>query len=380
MLDGRASFKLLRSLATQLKQNSMCNEPEIISEFLHICCDIIDHASDLLNDDSEFTQGVLSIHYLANLPLNCQRSSNISKLSTSLLLCLRKMNKSIRDVESIAANFFSNLWNLSNKTDESLNTLYKKLSLAILVHGGATYWNRVVEKLNSAVQDPSESSVEITSYVFLEFINYQKIHTEDLEVTWTSSLMQAWVLLMFLSKSCSDHQKCTGMLWQVIKGIEGEEELIWLIKLLLNFFESLHGARTTFSIETQPRTLCKEVQTVFLRTAVLTINRAATMLKQTQEWIKSHKTGLLAIMDLLLFFGGELHKYQGFIETLLQTDVQSLRLKCITRASFIVNHLVKVDASCIDRCSEIFLQMDDVISSQQENLKSLQSFISVLGS
>ena len=88
-IDGRTTFKLLRSLAAQLKINSSYKEDEdCVNEFVQACCATLGQSQDLTADDTEFTQGVLSLYHLVTLSLSSPDKSDICVLlSKTILVC-----------------------------------------------------------------------------------------------------------------------------------------------------------------------------------------------------------------------------------------------------------------------------------------------------
>lgn len=349
-----------------------------MNEFIYVCCDILDSSSDLLSDISEFTQGVLSLFYLVSTLAKSPSLPVISKIAETHLTCMRKVSSSIKDVESIAANFFSHLWNLANKAGTDLEHTYRVKSLAILVHGGSSFWNKVIDKLGSVIQEPSQPSRDIATQVFLEFLCYQKVH-QTTSMQWTSSIMQAWVLLMFSSKNSSEHQSCTDELLHLTKKMQVLDQTTWLMELVIYVFEALNGYGKTSSVHSLPFPLAEELRVVFIRSAVLTLNTASKIAKQPLEEAKLNKKAHLAVVDGLLIYSEELHKYPGLVETLCQAHVHQTQLKFLARSSILLYNMLRFDEFHADHWAAILRQSDSIISSKNEHLKKCFPFVAPIG-
>ena len=108
---------MLRSLVPQLKNSSTKEyEMEKVEELAETCCHIVIKCPHVGVDDAEFTQRVSSIYDLFAHFLNAKNSYyNIGLLLLkTTTTCLQQKKNHLQDVESIAENLFSKVWNLSS--------------------------------------------------------------------------------------------------------------------------------------------------------------------------------------------------------------------------------------------------------------------------
>lgn len=65
-------------------------------------------------------QGLLALYHLAAhfLDKSAECGAVVERLSSTVLRCLRGARRNVRDVESIAGNFYLNLWNAATKANQ----------------------------------------------------------------------------------------------------------------------------------------------------------------------------------------------------------------------------------------------------------------------
>ncbi len=88
---------------------------------------------------------------------------------------------------------------------------YRSVALLILVHGGSTHWNRLIEKLITDVQEPYNTSFQLAESIFDELLSYCN-NLKLKESYCVSSLLQVWTCLVLSSKSSNQHHDRTSKL------------------------------------------------------------------------------------------------------------------------------------------------------------------------
>ena len=343
-------------MAAQLKINSSYKEDEdCVNEFVQACCATLGQSQDLTADDTEFTQGVLSLYHLVTLSLSSPDKSDICVLlSKTILVCLRKIDKSLKDVQSIAANLFSQVWSIGNKVSSELCLSYRSVALLILVHGGKNFWNRLIEKLTFIVQEPCKTSFQLVGSVFDEVLLYCNNHKVKGSFC-VSSLLQVWTHLVLLSNSSNLHQDRTSKLKLFAKEIE---EISSLIELVLNLFEVSDVREVDFSPQKWNNLLDKDFQVAFIRISILTLNYLNVVLNQSAETKLDRTNQLVSIINFLLYICQEGDHLGSVVEANLQMDPINFRIKCLTRACSASFHLIKIDFSKVYLSQTVFYHID----------------------
>lgn len=363
-VDGRVTFKLLRSLVTQLKINSGSKDEDSVREFVQICCATLDKSQDLTADDTEFTQGILSLYHLVTLYISTFDKSEICvMLSKTILVCLRKISKTLKDVESIAANFFAQVWNVANKVSDELCLSYRSLALSVLVHGGSTYWNRVIDKLVVVVQEPSSGSLQLAGCVFDEFVLYFNNHVIK-GSHCTTSLLQVWAHLVLLSSSTHHHEDRTSKLKLLAKEIQESKQIYGIIDLVLNLFGANDGDQVDMFSVKWNNFLTKDYHIILVRIVVLALGYSNGVSNQSVETKWERKNQIVSVINLLLYFYQEGDRLGSVIEANLQMDSTNLRNKCLSRACSVSYHLLKLDPSKIVHCQTVIHYVDQFIKQE----------------
>ncbi|XP_057379312.1 uncharacterized protein LOC130701372 [Daphnia carinata] len=363
-VDGRITFKLLRSLVTQLKINSGSKDEDSVREFVQICCAILDCSQDFTAEDAEFTQGVLSLYHLVTLYISTFDKSDICvMLSKTILGCLRKVSKTLKDVESIAANFFAQVWNVANKVSDELCLSYRSLALTVLVHGGSSYWNRVIDKLVVVVQEPSSGSFQLTGCVFDEFVLYFNNHVVKGSQCITP-LLQVWAHLVLLSSPTHHHEDRTQKLKLLAKEIQESKQIYGIIDLVLNLFGPNDGDQVDMFSANWANFVTKDYQIILVRIIVLALGYSNGVSNQSVETKWERKKQIVSVINLLLYFYQEGDRLGSVIEANLHMDPTNLRNKCLSRACSISYHLLKLDPSKIVDCQTVIHYVDQFINQE----------------
>lgn len=363
-IDGRTTLKLLRSLVTQLKINSGNKDEESVQEFVHICCATLDNSRDLMVDDAEFTQGILSLYHLVVLYINSLDDSEIFlRLSKTILGCLRKINKTIKDVESIAANFFAQVWNNANKVTSEQCFSYRSVALSVLVHGGNTYWNRVIDKMMFAVQESSNASLQLARCVFDEFLLY--FNNRLIKGShYATSLLQIWAQVVLLSSSTQQYEDPTFKLKLLAQEIQENKQIYSIIDLVLNLFGANNGDQVDMFSMNWNHFLNKDYQIILVRIVILALGYPNSSQSADTKW--ERKNQIISVVNLLLYFYQEGDQLGPIIEANLQMDATNLRHKCLFRACTISNHLLKLDPSKIANCQSVMHHVDHCIQQLKD--------------
>ena len=188
---------------------------EKVEELAKTCCQIVMKCPNVGVDDAEFTQGVLSMYHLFTHFLNLENSYyNIGLLllkTTST--CLQLKNNHLKDVESIVANLFSKVWNLSSdKLEDHEMSSFRQAALALLIHlGSRLFWNRTIDKIFAINQEPSSTSCHLSEAAFDALVTYYENHSEDIHEI-VPYLLQIWTQLVQLSTSPNQHKDHTSKL------------------------------------------------------------------------------------------------------------------------------------------------------------------------
>lgn len=346
-------------MASQLKINpSNKDEEDCVNELIQVCCAGLDQSQDLTTDDTEFTQGVLSLYHLVTLSLNSPDKSEICVLlSKTILVCLRKIDKSLKDVQSIAANLFSQVWSISNKVNSELCFSYRSVALLMLVHGGTNFWNRLIEKLTFIVQEPSNASFQLAGSVFDEVLLYCNNHKVKGSFC-VSSLLQVWTHLVLLSNSSNLHQDRTSKLKLLAKEIQENYQVVSsLIELVLNLFGD-SDKEIDFSPHKWNNLLNNDFQIAFVRITTLTLNYLSVVINQSVETKWDRKNQIISIINLLLYICQEGDRLGSVVEANTQMDPINWRIKCLTRACSASFHLIKLDFSKIFLCQTVFYHIN----------------------
>ncbi len=343
------------------------------------CCAILDCSQDFTAEDAEFTQGVLSLYHLVTLLLTSEENSEICvMLSKTFLSCIRKFDKTLKDVESIVANFFAQMWSVANKVNSELAFIYRSLSLVISVHSGSNYWNRVIDKLIVAVQETSSASFKLAGSVFDEFLLYFSNHTVK-GSHGVSSLLQVWTHLVFHSSSSNQHEDRTTKLKSKAKDIQESKQVTWLIDLVLNLFKS-NDKEIDMSSKNWKHFLTKDFEVVMVRIVILALNYSGVALSQSAETKWDRKNQMASTINILLHFCQEVDRLGAVAEANMQIDPTNLRIRCLSRACSISFHLVKLDLSKIDLCKTVFHHVDQLYTQGiKDQGKGSSNIISIAG-
>lgn len=379
-LDGRTTFKFTRSLATQFKIDQSNINEESVKDFIQGCCASLDSAQDLTADDTEFTQGVLSLYHLVRFSISSSGddSETCVMLLKTFLSCLRKLNKSLNDVESIAANFFVQVWNFANKVNSEQSFVYKDMALTIFVHAGSTYWNRLIDKLNGTVQESISASFQMTRSVFDEFVLYWDSHTE-LGSHGVTSLLQVWTFVVMSSKSSNQHQDRTTKLRLLHDKIQESKEVSWLIDLVLSLFGA-SDKEIEISSKKVVDCLARNLEIVLVRIVFLALNATSLAPNQCTETKSNWKNQFTSIVSLLLHFSEQIDQFEAVVEEMQMKPV-ALSMKCLIRACSISNQLLKLDPSMLCMCLSVFDSCDNFHKQGMNgHLKDMSNFNSFLSS
>lgn len=343
------------------------------------CCAILDCSQDFTAEDAEFTQGVLSLYHLVTVFITSEENSEICvMLSKTFLSCIRKFDKTLKDVESIVANFFAQMWSVANKVNSELAFTYRSLSLVISVHSGSSYWNRVIDKLIVAVQETSSASFKLAGSVFDEFLLYFSNHTVK-GSQGVSSLLQVWTQLVFHSSSSNQHEDRTTKLKSKAKDIQESKQVTWLIDLVLNLFKS-NDKEIDMSSKNLKHFLTKDFEVVMVRIVILALNYSGVALSQSAETKWDRKIQMVSTINILLHFCREVDRLGVVAEANMQIDPTNLRIKCLSRACSISFHLIKLDLSKIDLCKTVFHHVDQLYTQGiKDQSKGSSNVISIAG-
>lgn len=358
----------------------MNKSDESVKDFIEECCSTLRISQDLTVDDTEFTQGVLSLYHLLTLSASCQEPSEICiTLAKTFLSCVEKSDKTLKDVESIAANFFAQVWNIANKVKSCLSMSYRSLALIILVHGGSTYWSRVIDKLIFAVQEPTSASFNLAGAVFDEFLLYCNSHKVQ-ELQCVSALLQVWAHLVLLSNSSKNrHEDHTSRLNAFSKGIQEFKQVNSLIELVMNLFGE---SETDVSSKQWADFLSKDFEVVFVRVVVLTLNFSGVALSQSSESKWERQNQISSAINVLLCFDKEVERFGPVAEMHMQMDPTNLRIRCIARACSVSYHLLKLNPTKISVCQTVFLRADNLQKlgiKFKDQGKTMSNFLSSAG-
>ena len=346
------------------------------------CCATLDQSQDLTADDTEFTQGVLSLYHLVTLSLSSpDKSDNFVLLSRTILVCLRKTDKSLKDVQSIAANVFAQVWSIANKVNSELCFSYRNVALLILVHGGSTYWNRLIEKFVIIVQEPSNTSFQLAESIFDEILLYCNNHKVK-ESFSVSTLLQVWTHLVISSNSSNQYQDRTSKLKLFAMEIQEHCKVFNLIDLVLNLFGDSDDAsnEVDFSRTKWKNFLTQDFEIPFVRITLLSLNFLNAVLSPSAETKWNGTNQIISMLNVILYFCQESDRLESVLEANWQTDPINLRIRCLTRACSVSIHLVKLDHSKISLCQTV-LHHIDMFHKQgiAEQNKSSGNFLSNAG-
>lgn len=358
-----------------MKIDSNNQNEDSVEELIQDCCAILDLSLDLTADAAEFTQGVLSLYHLVRFSISVEQPEISIMLSKTFLTCLRKMDKSIKDIESIAANFFVQVWNFANKVKSDLTNIYRSVALTILVHGGNTYWNRVIDKMVSAVQEASESSFVLVGSVFDEFIYYCSTHSCS-GSQCIKSLVQVWIYVVMLSKPSNQHEDRTSKLRLITQDIQNSKQLLWLVELVLSLFGTSEKEIDTSSKKLND-CFTQDMEVILVRIVILSLNITGTAQSQLNDAKSDRKNQFISTVSILLHFSEEIEHFAAITEEMQMKPI-SLKAKCLTRACSLSYQLLKIDPSKMCICQTVFNHVDNFQKQGINGKKDISTFCSFL--
>ncbi len=300
-------------------------------------------------------------------------------LSQTLLSCLQKFSKHFKDVESIAANSFVHVWNAANKVEEQFSLSYRTLALAILVHGGSNYWNRVMDKLLSMTQEASTSALQLADAAFDEIVLYCNNH-QCYTLAAASLLLQIWTQIVFLSSSSSTHHaKRTSTLKSTFSVLPERKQIEWLMELVLTIF-GINVKEFEVSSKHFDGSLPKELEIVIVRIGQMTLSHSSTVIAQLGDKKGVRKYQIATIIGFLLLLSEHVDQLSTIVEAQMQLDPLTLKMKCLTRTGSLCSHLLKVDSSRLDLCKALLDQSDQLLrQNPKDSNKAINSFLQSIG-
>jgi hypothetical protein len=254
------------------------------------------------------------------------------------------------------------------------------VALLILVHGGNTFWNRLIEKLTIVVQETTNTSFQLTGSVFDEVLLYCNNHKVKGSYC-VSSLLQVWTHLVLLSNSSNHHQDRTSKLKKLASEIQENDQAFSLIDLVLKLFGSSDDAEEVdFSSKKWNNFLINDFEIAFVRITILSLNYLNVVLSHSAEAKWDRKNQMISMINLLLYFCQEGDRLGSIVEANMQMDPINLRIKCLMRACSVSFNLLKLDFSKIFLCQSVFHYIDKFQKQGiVEQNKSSGSYLSSAG-
>lgn len=335
---------------------------------MEACCEILFSSQDLATDDSEFTQGILALHHLVTPFVSSgDKSGTCQLLAKTFLFCIRKMKRSIKDVESIVASFFAQIWNFANKVSSDSSFLYRSAALTILVHGGSIYRGRLVEKLVVAVQDLTDTSLQVAESVFEELVFYHDSHSIQGSQE-TLNMLLVWAHIVHLSNPFDLQENRTSKLKSLAKDTKDSKTIDWLIDLVLCLFGVVEK-EMMFSSKKLNELLTKEsVNNVFVRIVLLALNSSKIANQLSAAETKNVRPiQMISILSLFLYFAEQIDLFESIVSGQMQMDVAVVQTKCLSRACSMTFHLLKNDPSNIVLSDSIFASIDQLLNKSARN-------------
>lgn len=397
-VDSRISFKLIRCLArTQTIKHFTTEEEPYVIQFLKENCTILQSTNNLCEDDTELiTQGVLSLYHLVIPSVHsAQKFSTSILLSDTLHSCLRRLKKSTKDIESIAANFYKQLWHAANANKSAKNKgneskeasefaeksilQFKKVALEILVHGGSSYWNHVVDKLVLCLQESSSSYLHVARSIFEEFSLYGSNHsTQDTVIV--TFLLQVWTQMLFHSPAPSQHKEQTAKLKLLAKTSQEPKQISCLMNVVLALV-GVSDEDVNIYLSKLKGCVVKDLEIALVRTALVALSSTSGSRSQTYEVKKERIQQLSSTTSLLLWFSQELDSFKSVVEVQMQMDLVGLKLGVLSRAGSLGYQLMKLDGTKFELCETYFRAVDRLLAENAiPEGKQLTSLLATTGS
>lgn len=362
-----------------MNQKSNSENRGSLGAYLQGCCSILEQSKNPAYEETEFTQGVLSLYHLITRFISSgEAAETIILLSQTMLCCLKKFTKSAKDVESIAANSFVQVWNAANKVEGQLPHTYRIVALSILVHGGSNYWNRVMDKLVCVTQEPSTQALQLAESVFDELVFYCESHNCQ-SAAAASALLQAWMQVVNASNNALQYQKRTSTLKAMLQDLHEWNQVDWMMELVINVFGT-NDAEFQVAAKWIKGPLSNELEVVLVRMVQLILSHSSNMISQLGESKRTQKHQVATVVSLLLLFSEKLDELSAAIEVQMQLDPLSLKSRCLTRAGSLCCHLLKMDPSRLTLTQTLFQQSDQLLKQgMKDQSKTITAFLSSIG-
>lgn len=337
-------------MATQLRSLSNTEDIHHIQEILVICCKVLQESTALATDETEFVQGVLGLFHLMVFSIDCPDTTNL--LSKTILYCLRQFGRSVKEVESIAANFYNHLWNASRNSKSKHTQSYQSYALQIFVHSGTTNWNRIADKLIAVTHEVTTPSLQLTEEIFEEFSALFK-QRKCFGLLPASILLQVWTRLVFQAKLKSQYEDQIP----VIKGI---------LKDAIQWKQFKHAMDVTMNVAgVQSKNVsitwddsCNELDIVLVRIVNLALHYGNVILRKSAKTNTCNQ--ISSIQQILILFYERIDSLKHVIENRLKPDEVQLKIICITQALSLHVCLLELDSSHLDQCADLFLLADEL--------------------
>ena len=340
-------------MAAKLRSLSNTEDIEHIQEFLTICCNILQESSDLAADETEFVQGVLGLFHLMVFSIDYPGTTLL--ISKTILHCLRQFGKSVKEVESIAANYYNHLWNSSRKVESKHTQTYQSYSLQIFVHGDTTNWNRIADKLISTTHEVSTFSLQLTEEVFEEFSTLFK-QRKCYGLLPASILLQIWTRLVFQAKLKSHYEDQIPVIKGILKDVGQWKQFKNIIDVVLN----VAGVQSK-NINVTWGSCGNELDIVLVRIVNLALHYGNAIIRKS---VKTNNCNQISsIQQILILFYERIDSLKHVIENRLKPDEVQLKIICITQALALHVCLLEDNSSHLDQCADLFLLADKLIDS-----------------
>ena len=346
---------MIRTLAAQLRSLSNKEDIQHIQEFLTVCCKVLRESSNLATDETEFVQGVLGLFHL--MVFSIDHPDIINLVSGTTLYCLRQFGKSVKEVESIAANYYNHLWNASRKVKSKHAQIYQSYSLQVFVYSDPTNWNRVADRLIAATHEVAAFSLQLTGEVFEEFSSLFK-QRKCCGLLPASILLQIWTRLVFQAKSKSHYEDQIP----VIKGTLKDAALWKTFKNIIDIVMNVAGVQSK-NINVNWESCGNELDVVLVRIVNLALHYGNVILRKS---VKTNDCNQISsIQQILILFYERIDSLKHVIENRLKPDEVQLKIICITQALSLHVCLLEVSSSHLDQCADLFLLADELGDSIQ---------------
>ena len=374
-MDGRTVFKLLRTLSNQQKQGIAPEFTELAKLFVTASCDIVIKDAYVVSEESELVRGLVAMFHITAYYLDkCTDFSMVMKLSFTMMYCLQQFKKSLKEVESVASNFYLNLWNASSKMGNKSNTC-RSLSLRILVHGGSSHWSRLADKLRTATSDKTASSVCLAEEVLDEFMNFIQHHPRDDHLLQISILLQIWTHILYISEPQLQQER-TKKLEELSSKLKNSDQFLAVIRIVLSVvgMNSQNNLQDNWN-KIQPL-FVEHLQPLFVCIAFLALRYCYVISNQPVENCNAAQAN--AVYLVMAQFHDNLELLRNTIEQ-RQMDIRKLRAQFLPRIFSVSACLLKIDPSNTRNLQSVVLQADQLIETLKDDDQALTTVLSSIG-